>query len=349
MLGAAAAGVVLLVLIGYLAFGGSGEAPPAQDQTAVSAQTLATDTPAPPPTVPANPPAATGAVPPPPTEPAPSPAAPPPAAANANANAAAEEKAVEEARRTARRQLQNGDRVTALATAEGGLRLRGSDRDLLALVRQMQTDARTAAVAARGAAEAFGAYATSSPAFRAAEAAFADADRHTNDRRFGDAVRAFWLAEESFGRAAQDGKAAKDSADREAAEKARAATAAAAATPPPPPKPEPPAVNPDEAAIRAVMQRYSDAYTRSDANAVAAVTTLQAAALRKGFAQLSSQQMQLSNLTLRIESPTRARVEATLVHQMQPRAGAENTVRSGAVFFLEKRNGNWIIVDRKLQ
>jgi hypothetical protein len=80
---------------------------------------------------------------------------------------------------------------------------------------------------------------------------------------------------------------------------------------------------------------------------VASVTTLQAGALRRGFDQLSSQRMQLTDLKITLESAQRARVECQLVHEMQPKAGAQNTVKGPATFVLEKRNGAWIVLQRR--
>jgi ketosteroid isomerase-like protein len=344
LVGAAAILVVLLVA-GYFAFSGS-DAPPAIDQTATTAAGGGETAAAPPPVSSDPTPASPVAQDPPPATP---PAPPPAETAPTEADAAAAKadtlnQQIATALRNARRQLQDGDRAAALATAEGGLRLRANDRDLMAVVGELTSDARTRALAAKSGAEAFGGHATSLPAFRDAEARVAEADRSAGARRLPEAARAFWQAEELFTRAATDGRTAKDAADREAA------AAAAAAPPPPvakPAPPPPPAVNPDETAIRALMQRYADAYTRSDANAVASVTTLQASALRRGFDQLSSQRMQLTDLKITLESAQRARVECQLVHEMQPKAGAQNTVKGPATFVLEKRNGAWIVLQRR--
>jgi hypothetical protein len=57
--------------------------------------------------------------------------------------------------------------------------------------------------------------------------------------------------------------------------------------------------------------------------------------------------MQLTDLKITLESAQRARVECQLVHEMQPKAGAQNTVKGPATFVLEKRNGAWIVLQRR--
>jgi hypothetical protein len=75
--------------------------------------------------------------------------------------------------------------------------------------------------------------------------------------------------------------------------------------------------------------------------------SLNASGLRNSFGQISSQRMTITPSAVTIESPTRARVVAQVVHENRPRSGAPFTFDQPQTFILEKRNGAWIVLERK--
>jgi hypothetical protein len=349
-----AAAVVVLLLVGYFVFSGS-DTPPQETSTAANTPaTTPTTTPPPavepPPAPPVVAPDTTTAATP---APQPPPAAPP--AGDAAAVDAALEKQLDGARRTARRQWNGGDGPAALNAAEAGLKLRADDPQLLAVVTEIAKDARTKAVAARASADTYGPLATSLPTFKDAEARMTDAEAFTATQRLPAATRLYWLAEQSFRRAADDAKAAEKAAADKAAADAKAAADKVAATPPttkPAPPPAPPAAPPanaDETAIRGVIERLAQAFTASDARTIAQLTGLNERQLARTFEQnVSSQQMTVSNIRVTVESATRARATAFVVHDIRPRAGQPTRpLNRDQMFVLEKRNGAWVIVGRK--
>jgi hypothetical protein len=205
---------------------------------------------------------------------------------------------------------------------------------------------------AKSTADTVGIHATSLQTYGEGRALLAEGNRQLGESQLPEAARAFRLARQLFDQAAQEGRIAKEAADREAKTPGIAGSSSnsflrTTSSIPAAVSERTQAVDSDEGAIRAVLQRYANAFSQNDADGVAAVTTQQAETLRRGFALLISQRVQLTNVVVTIESPTRARVQSMFIHDLQPRAGKPLTVRTQMTFTLEKGLRGWIIVERR--
>jgi hypothetical protein len=205
---------------------------------------------------------------------------------------------------------------------------------------------------AKSTADTVGIHATSLQTYGEGRALLAEGNRQLGESQLPEAARAFRLARQLFDQAAQEGRIAKEAADREAKTPGVAGSSSnsflrTTSSIPAAVSERTQAVDSDEGAIRAVLQRYANAFSQNDADGVAAVTTQQAETLRRGFALLISQRVQLTNVVVTIESPTRARVQSMFIHDLQPRAGKPLTVRTQMTFTLEKGLRGWIIVERR--
>jgi hypothetical protein len=93
-----------------------------------------------------------------------------------------------------------------------------------------------------------------------------------------------------------------------------------------------------------VLQAYERAYSSLTADAVKRVyPAVNEQALRRSFADMKSQRLQIQDETIRI-SGAMATVTCTVDTRFQPQAGREQHSSRQTVFRLEKRNNVWYIV-----
>jgi hypothetical protein len=109
----------------------------------------------------------------------------------------------------------------------------------------------------------------------------------------------------------------------------------------------------EKAAVRAVVQRYVDAFQQRDADAVRKIWPSMSKAeydgSKQSFSDASAIHMSLSNETIDV-APDRATATVTteIAQDYTPKGGklARKNV-DHTVFHLVKQNGNWVIMDRK--
>ena len=110
-----------------------------------------------------------------------------------------------------------------------------------------------------------------------------------------------------------------------------------------------PAAPRDEPAIYATLRSYAAAYSDLDAGAVRRVfPSVNEPALRRAFGGLRSQQVEIEGEQLALNGET-ATVSCTLVTLAVGQVGAATPRRDSrrVTFTLAKRDGVWVIVDRR--
>lgn len=105
----------------------------------------------------------------------------------------------------------------------------------------------------------------------------------------------------------------------------------------------------EERAVRAAVQAYTSAYTGLNADAVKAVfPSVNDAALRRAFRSLRSQRVELRGMSVAIAGDG-ASVSGTWVSSAVGQVGDSTPQRDErpVIFTLAKRNGSWVIVNRR--
>jgi hypothetical protein len=105
----------------------------------------------------------------------------------------------------------------------------------------------------------------------------------------------------------------------------------------------------DERAVRATLSAYTAAYSNLDVDGVRRVfPSVNEPALRRAFGTLRSQQVEIQGEQMAVAGDT-ATVSCTLVASAvgQVGSGAPQRDSRRVVFNLVKRNGTWVILDRR--
>lgn len=105
----------------------------------------------------------------------------------------------------------------------------------------------------------------------------------------------------------------------------------------------------DERAVRATVQAYTSAYTGLNADAVKALfPSVNDGALRRAFRSLRSQRVELRSMSVAIAGDG-ASVSGTWVSSAVGQVGDSTPQRDErpVIFTLAKRNGSWVIVNRR--
>ena len=105
----------------------------------------------------------------------------------------------------------------------------------------------------------------------------------------------------------------------------------------------------DERAVRATLAAYAAAYSGLDVDGVKRVfPSVNEPALRRAFGSLRSQQVEIQGEQMAVAGDS-ATVSCTLVASAigQVGAGAPQRDSRRVVFNLVKRNGSWVIIDRR--
>jgi predicted Ser/Thr protein kinase len=349
-----AAAAVLLAVVGFVVFGGSGgssESPAAgPDATTAAATTdvaAGNGGSATPPggTAPAssveNTPAATAQTP--AAPPTTLPAAQQPARGQQPAAPTAQDRQLASLLADAQTRREGGNLPSAIEAVEGGLKIRPREPRFMALAGEIRQDAERRANTARGSAQAVGQAALSHVTFREGDDLATQARQAAVDGRDIDAARTFMAAEVRYNTAASEGRRI---AEQQQAAAAAAAAAARQVTPVAAAQPTPAQ---EEAAIRAVLEQYRQAFNRLDVDAVLRVhPSAPGPALRKSFAGFESQTLTFNNLVVSLDpGGTTASATTNVVHEFQFRAGGRNTRNLRAAFTLRKNGNTWIITERK--
>jgi hypothetical protein len=260
-----------------------------------------------------------------------------------------------------------------LTTIAAGLELAPGDPVLRPMLEEALDAARDAAAQARSAALAVTPAAANLTTYREADLRVRDAAHSAQNGSPIEAVRAYWLAEALFIRAESEAQlqsppsaapaapAAPAAATRPPEEPRgavgqpssaavppapRSAAAVAGASGPAASRAMPPS---DEPAIRTVLRSYAAAYSGLDAGAVQRVfPSVNEPALRRAFSGLRSQQVEIQDEQLAINGET-ASVSCMLVTLAIGQVGAATPRRDArrVVFTLARRDGTWVIVDRR--
>lgn len=336
-IGIGAAAALVIGAVTFFVWGGGSDEPVAPDATPAEAAQL-TDAPpqsdqaaavaTPPAAAEAPPaPAATTTVAPGAAAPSGRQAAPPPSAQDRQAAAIAQIAAEAQGR------LSGGNIAGALEAIEGGLNLRSGEPGLLNLAQQARREAVSRVNAARGAAVETG-EASGLPAFREGDELVQQSGAQLSGNPV-QSARTLLTAAARYEQAATQGR---NIAITRAAEAAQRPAAQA---------PAPPVISAaaEEAAIRAVIDRYRDAYNGLDVDAVVRVwPTAPAADLRRAFANFSSQTVAFSgaNVALGGGNAT-ATVTAREQMTMQPRSGSAQKRQGAITFQLQKSGAGWLI------
>jgi hypothetical protein len=346
-----AAAAVLLAVVGFIVFGGSPESPAADPDAAT---TVATNDPAvdletPPvddaPVAPVDRPEPAAA-----ETPAGTPAAPTTAApaqptqqpARGPAAPSPQDQQLQRLLDEAQTRRAGGNLPSALEAVETALKIRPREPRFVSLAGDIRQDAERRANTARGSAQAVGRTALSHVTYREGDALADQARQHAEANRDIDATRTFMAAEVRYNTAAVEG--------RRIADQQAAADAAAAARPVTPVAPTQPTRGQEEAAIRAVVERYRRAYNDLDARAVQAVfPSAPIAAIRKGFSGLERQAVTINNLSVTIDASgaTATATAGPVVVVAKPRGASEQTTRNPMVLRLAKQGATWVITGRK--
>jgi hypothetical protein len=274
----------------------------------------------------------------------------------------------------AQQQVARGDLRAALSTAAGGLKTEPQNAELQALVVEVAARARQQALTARTAAVRLGDTATALSAFRDGEATMTEAQAHARAGRPVRAAESSWDAADLFASAAREaGEARRRAAATPTPVPAPSEPPPAVAArdepelgkkpigaPPPPSAPapaapvaSPPAVSPEpsppteEAAIRAALRAYEQAYIALDVAAVKRIyPTVNEAALQRSFRDMLAQEVQIEAERISI-SGTTAVVTGRVRQSFTPRAGTGRSDVIASVFRLEKMGDRWVIVERR--
>ncbi|MCC7044007.1 MAG: serine/threonine protein kinase, partial [Acidobacteria bacterium] len=302
-----AAAAVLLAVVGFVVFGGSGgstESPAAGPDAAtavattdVAANNAGSATPpvdtAPAPPVENTPPATAQT---PATPPTTLPAAQQPARGQQPAAPSAQDRQLASLLADAQTRREGGNLPSAIEAVEGGLKIRPRDPRFMALAGEIRQDAERRTNTARGSAQAVGQTALSHVTFREGDDLATQARQAAVDGRDIDAARTFMAAEVRYNTAASEGRRI---AEQQAAAAAAAAAAARQVTPVAAAQPTPAQ---EEAAIRAVVERYRQAYNSLDARAVQAVfPSAPIPLIRKAFTGLDRQTVTINNLSVTLD------------------------------------------------
>jgi predicted Ser/Thr protein kinase len=347
-----AAAAVLLAVVGFVVFGGSGgssESPatvPNAVAPAATTDVAAGGGSATPPVETAPPPAET------PVATAQTPAAPPttvpaaqqPARGQQPAAPTAQDRQLASLLADAQTRREGGNIPSALEAVEGGLKIRPRDPRFMALAGEIRQDAERRANTARGSAQSVGQTAQSHVTFREGDDLATQARQAAVDGRDIDASRTFMAAEVRYNTAAVEGRRI---AEQQAAAAAAAAAAARQVTPVASAQPT---AAQEEAAIRAVIEQYRQAYNNLDARAVQMVfPSAPIPLIRKAFTGLERQTVTINNLSVTLDASgtTATATAGPVVVVAKPRGASEQTNRTPMVLRLAKQNGNWIITARK--
>lgn len=339
LIGGATAAVILLLAVGY-AFWPTDSTPTPEQSVANETPSPAPPTPSPTPSVPRPAPAPTPEPAPTPAPPDPSPTPPPasgPVTSSVEAPAVSPpDPQLEKLRLNARQQWTRGNRNPALSATLAGLKIRPDDVDLRALLAEMDRDAQDKLGAARTTVGAVGETIRSTPSFNEARRAEADVTRFSRAGQTDRAIPSAWRATDLYTRAIQEDKQAQQVATNTpsptpqpqpappiptptpvappAPEPSRPLPPPPAPTPAPTPRPPEPAPRPtpapgpsapvvtDDAAIRATLRAYEQAYSNLDVAAVVRVfPTVDANGLKRAFAGRSDQRVEIQNEQIAID------------------------------------------------
>ncbi len=353
-----AAAAVLLVVMGFVLFGGgSPDAPSTSGVMGTTAGEIAADPAAAPPVdeaplVDAGADADTvsqgetaAVVPTPTTVPVQTPAqqVPPPPQQQQRPGTSAQEQQLDRLLADAQQLRGGGDLRTALERVEDALKIRQNDARFTGLANSIRQEAEQRATAARGQAQSVGQPALALVTYGEGEKMMADARAQAAAGDASQAARVFMAAETRYRTAATEGQRAVDGQrlrqEQEQAQqrelenqKANAANVRVA----------------EEAAIRNVVEQYRLGYSNNDADAVARVfPSVNAQALRKGFSGYTSQSMTLSNIVVTLAAnATTATVRAQMELTVQPRAGSRRETRAAIALDMRKNGNTWIIAAR---
>jgi hypothetical protein len=359
--GAVAAVVLLLAGIAYIATRPS--SPPEETVATVN------NPPAPAP-APAAPPVSSESAAAPPAVTSTDAPTPPPTVAPAPAgSSAAEPQAVEPFRQSVRRLLRRADYRSALTPAVSGLAIAPKDTELLQAITQIESQARTAALAARMAA---GTPRPAPASYAQAGSLLSDAQQLSRKGKHDAAARAYWQAEALF-----ESARAEVAAAAAAPALPRPATAAentpppAVVIPPAAPRPAPPesaaapaaggrsdapretapAPRPlagdDDAQIRAALAAYAQGYRSLDVNSILRVyPKAPADKLKSAFDEAREYNVQIDVSQVRVTGD-RATVTSRVRQLFRPKVGRAQETTTATQFDLQRSGGGWVIVDRR--
>ena len=269
----------------------------------------------------------------------------PPAGSAATVNSSASAAALRELRDTARGQLARGERQEALSTLSTAFALAPADAQLRRILNDAIAEARAEAAQARTMAAAAGA--AGATRYQDSDASGLEASRLERTGPRLPALALWWLAAEGYATASRDAQsaapntkpsdAAPASADTRSEEPRRSAAEEARTT------------AGDERAVRATLQVYAAAAAGLDVDGVKRVFPgVNEPALRQTFGAVRSQTVEIQGGQMSVAGDT-ATVSCTLVTSVVGQADSAVPQRDSrrVVFSLVRRNGNWIIIDRR--
>jgi ketosteroid isomerase-like protein len=103
----------------------------------------------------------------------------------------------------------------------------------------------------------------------------------------------------------------------------------------------------EEAAIRAALQAYEEAFIARDAKAVKRIYPMvNEAALERSFRDMVAQEMRIEAEQISISGNT-AVVTGRVRQSFTPRAGSRRSDVIASVFRLQKMGNGWVIVERR--
>ena len=347
---AAAGGLVLLlVVIAAWALQDRPAPDPPQTETAQNGATTPATVP-PSTTVPAATPEITGKSPdPPPAPDTPDPAtresAPPPAADNSSA--------IESLLARARQQIRRGQRAEALESLRQAEKLDPNHAQIRGAYAPLVQAALGSVASSRTKADRNPA-AAGTPSYSSAVERQRLGEQLVKKGQTAAALPMLWQAADEFDAAAATPPPAQPSApepepkpvpvDPKPKEEPPPSPPAGT-TPPPPAAPKPVDEN---AAVRAALMAYQNAWSGMDVGAMGRVFPLtpdQTKSIRKMFDDHNSITWELNVQNVRVTGPDRATASARVVQVLDPKGGGGKTTRTlTGTYLLEKRGGTWIIV-----
>jgi tetratricopeptide (TPR) repeat protein len=257
-------------------------------------------------------------------------------------------------RRRLQAQLKAGDRDQILATLVSGLAINNGDAEFSRELNDLYQEAAAKAGAAQTAADQVNARRFATGLYEEAQRSLGEARRMATGRR-GDAIRAYWIAANTF-----------DRASVAAQEQARVLTQITppVQTPPPPergPEPPPPIPSPlpgnplptrvpspdlqraDRDAVDRVLSEYEAAWSALDANAVRRVHPGASNDLNRTLGLFKSLVMQLQNRQITIDGDTATVVCERVMNEVMKRANLKTQASNQVVIQLQRNGTTWTV------